>query len=191
VDELALLAKREPLSYRMAMLSGEPRLAECLLRVSALAGWNGGNDGSGQGIACHRIATLDRWGYIAAVATARRDENGVRVDKISAVADVGRIINVDIARQQIEGGLVFGIGLALGSSTDYARGLPVNGRLGALDLPLLADCPEIEVEFIDSGADPFDPGELGVAVAAPAIANALFSATGLRFRRLPFLSEDL
>lgn len=191
VDELALLAKREPLSYRMAMLSGEPRLAECLLRVSALAGWNGGNDGSGQGIACHRIATLDRWGYIAAVATARRDENGVRVDKISAVADIGRIINVDIARQQIEGGLVFGIGLALGSSTDYARGLPVNGRLGALDLPLLADCPEIEVEFIDSGADPFDPGELGVAVAAPAIANALFSATGLRFRRLPFLSEDL
>ena len=191
VDELAHAAKREPLAYRMAMLGGEPRLAACLQRVSALANWNGGNDGSGQGIACHRIHTGDGWGYIAAVAIARRDEGGVRVDTIHAVADIGRIVNRDIARQQIEGGLVFGLGLALGSHTDYARGLPLNGRLSALGLPLLADCPDIAVEFIDSSADAADPGELGVAVVAPAIANALFSATGLRFRKLPFLSEDL
>ncbi|MFA7585977.1 MAG: molybdopterin cofactor-binding domain-containing protein [Novosphingobium sp.] len=187
IDELAARGRREPLAFRMAMLGNDIRLAMCLQRVSALAGWNGGNDGSGQGLACHRIGN----GCIAAVATARRDETGVRVDRISAVADIGRIINVDIARQQVEGGLVYGIGLALGSSTPYAEGLPVNGRLGMLDLPLLADCPTIEVEFIDSEAAPADPGELGVAVAAPAIANALFSATGLRFRRLPLLSEEL
>ena len=187
IDELAAKAKREPLSYRMAMLGGDPRLAECLQRAARLAGWNGGNDGSGQGLACHRIGE----GRIAVVAIARRDETGVRVDKISAVADVGRIVNLDIARQQIEGGLVFGIGLALGSSTDYANGLPLNGRLSALDLPVLADCPAIEVDLVDSDADPVDPGELGVAVAAPAIANALFSATGLRFRKLPLLSEEL
>jgi isoquinoline 1-oxidoreductase beta subunit len=60
-----------------------------------------------------------------------------------------------------------------------------------MNLPALADCPEIEVEFINSNAEPADPGELGVAVAAPAIANALFSATGLRFRRLPLLSESV
>ena len=191
VDELAFAARKEPLAYRMAMLEGQPRLAQCLLRVSALAGWNGGNDGSGQGIACHQMIIGDRWGYIAAVATARRDENGVRVDGISAVADIGRIVNVDIARQQIEGGLIYGIGLALGSSTGYVQGLPLNGRLGMLSLPLLSDCPAIEVEFIDSDADPADPGELGVAVVAPAIANALFSATGLRFRSLPLLSEEL
>ena len=115
----------------------------------------------------------------------------MRVDRISAVADIGRIINVDIARQQIEGGLVFGIGLALGSSTTYLRGKPATARLGALGLPLLADCPKIEVDFIDSNEAPADPGELGVAVAAPAIANALFSATGLRLRRLPLLAEDV
>ena len=67
----------------------------------------------------------------------------------------------------------------------------MTGRLGMLGLPLLADCPEIEVEFIESIAEPADPGELGVAVAAPAIANALFSATGIRLRRLPLMSEDL
>ena len=187
IDELAARAAREPLAFRMAMLGGDPRLAECLQRAAQLGQWNGGNDGSGQGLACHRIAE----GRIAVIATARRDELGVRVDRISAVADIGRIPNVDIARQQIEGGLIYGIGLALGSATDYAEGLPVVGRLGALNLPLLADCPEVEVDFIDSKADPADPGELGVAVAAPAIANALFSATGLRFRRLPLLSEEL
>ena len=88
-------------------------------------------------------------------------------------------------------GLVFGIGLALGSSTAYAEGLPLAGRLGELTLPLLADCPRIGVEFVESDAPPADPGELGVAVAAPALANALFTATGLRFRKLPLLSEEI
>ncbi len=188
IDELAHRAHREPLSYRMALLDGDLRLAQCLQRVSALASWGGGGDNSGQGLACHAIGE----GRIAVIATARRDESGVRVDRISAVADIGRIVNVDIARQQVEGGLVFGIGLALGSSTDYAEGLPVIGRLGDLGLPLLADCPDIDVDFIASDSeDAADPGELGVAAVAPAIANALFSATGLRFRRLPLLSEGL
>ena len=69
--------------------------------------------------------------------------------------------------------------------------MPQQGRLAALDLPTLADSPEISVELIESAADPFDPGELAVAPVAPAIANALFSATGLRLRRLPLLSGGL
>ncbi len=190
IDELAHQGGHEPLSYRIALLGDDLRLAQCLQRVAGLATWGGGGDGSGQGLACHRIGEGDSAGRIAVIATARRDERGVRVDKIAAVADIGRIVNVDIARQQIEGGLVFGIGLALGCSTPYAQGLPQVGRLAALGLPVLADCPEIEVEFIESSAPPADPGELGVAVAAPALANALFSATGLRFRRLPLLAED-
>jgi len=187
VDELAHQAGREPLSFRMAMLGHDPRLAECLQRAASLAQWGGGGDNSGQGIACHVIGE----GRIAVVASARRDENGVRVDKLSAVADIGRIVNFDIARQQIEGGLVFGLGLALGCSPNYAGGRPDGERLSDLALPTLADCPEIEVDFIESTADPADPGELGTAVVAPAVANALYSATGLRFRRLPLFAEDM
>ncbi|MBU6266326.1 MAG: molybdopterin-dependent oxidoreductase [Sphingomonadales bacterium] len=190
IDELAARLQREPLSYRIAMLGHDARLVQCLQRVSALAGWNGGRDGSGQGVACHRIGSVADGGCIAAVAIARRDENGVRVDKVSAVADLGRIVNVDIARQQIEGGLVFGIGLALGCAPGYAQGMPLTASLAGMALPLLADCPEIEVELVASDRPAFDPGELGVAVAAPVIANALASATGLRFRRLPLVSED-
>lgn len=187
IDEIAHAANREPLAFRMGLLGNDPRLAECLQRVSTLASWGGGGDSSGQGIACHAIDG----GRIAVVVSARRSESGVRVDRISAVADIGRIVNLDIARQQIEGGLVFGLGLALGSSTDYFSGLPTETRLGGLGLPTLADCPEIAVEFITSDLPPADPGELGVAAIAPALANALYSATGLRFRRLPLLSEEL
>lgn len=187
IDELAHRAEREPLSFRMAMLGQNPRMAECLQRVAALAQWGGGGDQSGQGIACHAIDG----GRIAVVASARRDENGVRVEKLSAVADIGRVVNLDIARQQIEGGLIFGLGLAVGCSTRYTKGRPEATTLGAMMLPGLADSPAVEVEFIASDEEPADPGELGVAVVAPAVANALYSATGLRFRRLPLFSEDL
>lgn len=189
VDELAAKSGREPLSYRMAMLGSDVKLANVLQRAATLAEWNGGAVGSGQGLACHRMDIAGRLGRIAVVASARRDERGIRVDKLTAVADIGRIINADIARQQIEGGLVFGMGLANGCTTAYADGLPLTGRLGLLGLPLLSDCPEIEVEFIDSEADPFDPGELGTAAVLPAIANALYAAGGTRVRTMPLTAE--
>ena len=134
---------------------------------------------------------LGREGRIAVVASAHPSESGIRVEKLTAVADIGRIINVDIARQQIEGGLIFGLGLALGSTTTWQRGLPATGRLGALGLPTLADCPVIEVDFVESEAEPFDPGELGVAAVAPAVGNALFAATGTRIRTLPLTGAGL
>jgi isoquinoline 1-oxidoreductase beta subunit len=191
IDELAAMQRREPLSYRIQMLGSDTRLAACLMRAARLAKWNGGLDQSGQGVACHRIEIAGRTGRIAAIATATRAEMGVRVSSIAVAVDIGRIVNRDIARQQVEGSLMFGIDLALGCNGDYAKGLPVQARFSQLGLPLLADAPEILVEFVESKAEPFDPGELGVAVAAPAIANALYSATGLRFRRLPLLSGGL
>ena len=190
IDEIATGLHREPLSFRMAMLGDDPRLAQCLERVSALAGWNGGADGSGNGLACHRIGDAATGGCIAAIATVRREGNAVKVDRIFAVADIGRIVHVDIARQQIEGGLVFGIGLALGASPTWQQGLPGGWTLDEMSLPRLADCPDITVELLPSDADAFDPGELGVAVVAPAIANALYSATGARLRKLPLSAED-
>lgn len=188
IDELAARARREPLSYRIAMLGHDVRLANCLQRAATLAEWNGGTAGSGQGLACHQMTVAGRTGRIALVAAARQDERGIRVDKLTAVADIGRVVNADIARQQIEGGLLFALGLARGSSTAYADGLPLTGRLGMLNLPQLADCPEIEVDFIAGDDDPFDPAELAVAVAAPAIANALFAAGSTRLRTLPLLA---
>lgn len=191
IDEIAAKHDREPLSFRMAMLGSDVRLAACLQRAAQLAGWDGGVDQSGQGLACARIGEGAGAARIACVATARQGEGGVRVIRLSAAVDIGRIVNHDIALQQVEGGLVFGIGIALGNPLQLRGGLPETAEYGALGLPVLADCPEMRIEFIASEAPPADPGELGAVVAPPAIANALFSATGLRLRRLPLLSDGI
>lgn len=187
VDELANAAGVEPLSYRMQMLVGQTRLARCLTGVAAMAGWDGGADGSGKGIACHSMYGS----HIAVVATARTNETGVSVERISAMVDCGRLINPGLARQQIESGIVFGLAQALGSTTAYENGLPLARRLRDIDLPLLGDVPEIEVEFVRNNAKPGGVSELGVPAVAPAIANALFSAAGIRLRELPLLSSGL
>jgi isoquinoline 1-oxidoreductase beta subunit len=191
IDEVAQRHQQEPLSFRIAMLGDDVRLAACLQAAARLAEWDGGAAGTGQGLACHRMDLAPASGRIALVATAVAGEGGVRVERLAAAVDIGRVVNRDIALQQIEGGLLYGVGLALGSGVEYERGLPLQGRLASLDLPTLADSPEVSIQLIESDADPFDPGELPVAPVAPAIANALFSATGLRLRRLPLLSGGL
>ena len=192
IDEVAQRGGQEPLSFRIAMLGGEPRLVECLQRAARRAAWDGGAPGSGQGLACHVMGAVEgdpgQGGRIAVIATASRGEGGLSVRRLVAAVDVGRVINRDIALQQIEGGLLFGLSLALGSSTRYESGLPVTSRLAQLALPTLADAPEIEIELLQSEAEPFDPGEIAVPAVAPAIANAVHSSTGLRLRRLPLLS---
>ncbi|MFN3990137.1 MAG: molybdopterin cofactor-binding domain-containing protein [Erythrobacter sp.] len=193
IDEVAAKFRREPLSFRMAMLGNDVRLAACLQRAASLAGWNGGADQSGEGLACVRLGDAATGARIALVASARPGEGGggLRVTRLSAAVDIGRIVNLDIARQQIEGGLLFGMGVALGNTLRLRGGMPERLDYGAFGLPALPECPEIAVEFIESQAPPADPGELGAIVAPPAIANALFSARPLRLRRLPLLSEGL
>jgi len=185
IDEVATRGNHEPLSFRIAMLGHDPAMVMCLQRAAALAAWDGGARGTGQGLACHQMQIGDLTGRIAVVASATVGEGGLRVSKLAAAVDIGRVVNRDIALQQIEGGLIFGLGLAAGCATGYDEGRPTFNRLSDLQVPALADCPEIIVELIASDAAPFDPGELAVAVVAPAIANALHSAAGLRPRSLP------
>lgn len=191
IDEVASQNLREPLSFRMSMLGSDVRLAACLQRAASLAEWDGGQDQSGQGLACYRIGDAETGGRIACVATARRGEGGLRVTRLTVAVDIGRIVNLDIARQQVEGGLIFGLGIALGNSPAMRAGLPESFEYADFGLPKLADCPEVIVDFLPSASAYADPGELGAAVVSPAIANALFSATGLRLRRLPLLSGGL
>ena len=188
LDEIAAENQREPMSFRIAMLGDDVPLATCLQGAARLAQWDGGRAGTGQGIACHKMEFGPARGRIAVVAQASAGEGGVQVSHLWACVNIGRVVNRNIALQQIEGGLLYGMALALGSATEYAQGRPTHERLAALGLPRLATAPAITITLLDSDAPPFDPGEIGVPPVAPAIANAYFSATGRRLRRLPLLS---
>jgi isoquinoline 1-oxidoreductase beta subunit len=187
VDEMAARAGTDALSYRMAMLGNSPLLARCLLTATSLGGWEGGLSGTTQGLACHSM----RDSHIALMATARQSERGLQVEQLVAVVDAGRLVNPVIARQQIEGGLIFGLAAAVGATTDYEGGLATARKLGQLGLPDLSQTPQILVEFVDSDREPGGLGEIGVPVVAPAIANALFAATGRRIRRVPLSAHPL
>ena len=187
VDELAARAGSDPLSYRMAMLGQAPLLARCLLTATSMGGWEGGLSGSAQGLACHSMRTS----HIALMATARQSDRGLQVEQLVAVVDAGRLVNPAIARQQVEGGLIFGLAAAVGATTDYAGGVASARKLGQLGLPRLSQTPQILIEFIDSDREPGGLGEIGVPVVAPAIANAMFAATGRRIRRIPLSGHPL
>ena len=185
LDELAHAGSSEPVSFRIGMLGGDPRLARCLQTAASLGGWEGGVPGSGQGIACHAF----RGSRIAVMAEAEMGPDGRPVvRRLVAAADCGTVINPDLVRQQIEGGLMFGLGQALGASIRFAAGRPVERGFDRLWLPRLADTPDITVELIASPEQPGGVSELAVPPVAPAIANALQAATGVRIRSLPLRS---
>ncbi len=182
IDELAKMFNRDGFSFRMGLLAGNPRLARCLTEVTTRGGWNGGAQGTNQGLACHVMLGS----FIAVLAEAQMGDDGrARVAKLTAVADVGRVTNPAIALQQIEGGLMFGLGIATGTPIRLEGGIPEPRSIGALKLPLLADMPEVSVKLIRSSEAAGGIGEIAVPPVGPAIANALFAATGQRFRSLP------
>ena len=186
IDELARIAGIEPLSFRIQMLGDQPRLAHCLSTATALGGWQGGIPGSGQGLACHAMGDS----YAAVMVEAALTGGKLSVGRIVAAVDCGEQVNPDIARQQIEGGLIFGLASAMGASATYAGGMPTRAILGRMGLPRLSDVGEITVELIRSTAGAGGIGEVAVPPVAPAIANALFTVTGQRLRTLPLLAGN-
>ena len=182
IDEMARGSGIDPFSIRMGMLAGNPRLAMCLSLVATRGGWVGGAQGTGQGLACYSTGSS----HIAVLAEARLDENQhVQVSKLVAVADVGRMLNPEIALQQVEGSLLHGLALATMTRTGVDKTGLQPRTLGALNWPRLAQMPDISLEIIASPELSGPLGEFALPAVAPAIANAIVSASGQRFRSLP------
>ncbi|MDB5738556.1 MAG: isoquinoline 1-oxidoreductase, partial [Sphingomonas bacterium] len=168
VDELAGKAGIDPLSFRIDMLGDNPRLAKCLSTAAMLGGWEGGAQGSAQGLA----AFMAYGSFIAMMAQVRVGaDQRIVVDRIAVAVDCGRMINPDLVRQQIEGGVLFALPAAIGPMLTVTAGLSDRRRIGALGLPRLADAPEIRIELIQSDAAP--GGVSGLAVPPVAAASAL------------------
>jgi isoquinoline 1-oxidoreductase beta subunit len=182
-DELARAAGMEPLAYRMSLLGSNPRLARCHQAAAQRAGWDGGGPGSTMGIAgCSAYGS-----HIAMVATASIGEaQQVKVHRLVAAVDCGRIVNSGLVTQQIAAGLIWAIAQAMVVQPEWIAGMPRARPLGSVGLPRLGDTPDISVELVPSADPPGGVSGLGTTVLAPAVANAIFAGSGKRLRTLPF-----
>ena len=181
-DELAHAAGIEPLGFRMSQLGGNGRLARCLQGAARLAQWDGGGAGSTMG-----IAGVSAFGsHIGLVASASISEAKVKVHRLVAAVDCGRVINSSLATQQIESGLIWALAQATLPQCEWVAGMPRARPLGSLGLPIIAEVPEIIIELIPSSEPPGGLSGLATTVLAPAVANAIFAGSGKRMRSLPF-----
>jgi isoquinoline 1-oxidoreductase beta subunit len=183
IDELAHAAGLEPLAFRMAMLGGNGRLARCLQGAARLANWDGGGPGSVMGIA-GGSAFGSHIGLVASATIG--DDQRVKVHRLAAAVDCGRVVNLSLAQQQIEAGLIWALGQATVPAPEWVAGMPRARPIGGIGLPRLGDTPDIVVEIIPSSDAPGGLSGLGTLPLAPAVANAIHAGTGKRMRSLPF-----
>jgi len=189
MDELAHKAGKDAVSFRRDQLGKAPRLLACLDLVARKAGW-------GQALAKRvgrGVAIQDAFGsYLATVAEAEVDEHGeVYVKRFVCAVDCGIVVNPDTVVAQIEGGLIFGLTAALYGEITLAKGRVQQSNFNNYRMMRINEAPKIEVHLIQSVEAPGGIGEPGTAAAAPALANALFVATGVRLRKLPIDRQAL
>ena len=182
MDECAHVAGIDPLDYRRALLRDSPRHLAVLDRVAALAGWDDPLPaGRGRGIAIERAF----YSIVAQEGEVTVSEEGeVTVDRVTCAADVGTVINPAQVIAQMEGSICWGLTTALMSANTLDRGAMRETNLHDFPVQRLHNAPDVHVALPDSDAPPGGAGEPGVIPVAPALADAIFAATGRRLRRL-------
>jgi isoquinoline 1-oxidoreductase subunit beta len=193
VDEWAVVAGRDPLQYRRD-ITRNARLIELIEKLKEDSGWNTPLPPAAPGTVTGRgVALVRAFGsYSGQTATVTVNEDGtMKVDAVQAVIDCGTAIQPDAVRAQVEGGILFGLSAAWFHEITFVKGRA--SQIGMADFPLLrlATAPVISVRVMRNHEPPGGAGEVAVPPIAPAVANALFAATGIRIRSLPFARHDL
>lgn len=188
IDELAEAAGRDPIEFRLAMLGDHPRHRAVLERVRDAAGWgNRPPEGVSRG-----VAVAESFGsYVAQIADVRLDGGRIKVERVVCAVDCGVAVNPDVIKAQMEGGIGFGLGAILKGEITLAEGRVEQSNFDGYDVLRLDEMPAVEVHIIESNETPTGVGEPGVPPVGPAVANAVYAATGRRVRVLPVSRHEL
>jgi isoquinoline 1-oxidoreductase subunit beta len=189
IDELAAIAKKDPVDYRRAMLGNNPRALHVLNRAAEIAGWGKPlTDRRGRGVCVHNTFGS----FMAQVAEVTVSKSGeVHVDRVVCAVDTGVAVNPDTIVAQMQSGIIFGITAALWGEITLKNGRVEQTNFNDYRMLRINEAPIIEVEVVKSGADPGGIGEPGTTTLAPAVLNAVYAATGVRLRKLPIKSALL
>ena len=189
MDELAAAAGADPVQFRLDHLA-DPRARRVLAEVARLAGWDtrARPDGTGFGVAVARYKGAG--GYCAAVAEVEAD-TGVRLRGLWLAVDVGRVINPDGVRNQVEGGAVQSASWTLREQVRFDRDQITSANWDSYPIMRFTEVPQVVVRIVDSGEAEAGAGELAAGPVAGAIGNAVADAVGVRVRDLPLTSAQI
>jgi len=185
IDEVAHAAGKDPFTFRRDLLAHEPRLLAVLELAAEKAGWTSGPlpAGRGRGIAVGEAFKT----FVAQVAEVTVDTAGqVSVDRVVCAVDCGIAINPDVITAQMEGGIGFGLGAVMYGAITLKNGRVEQDNFNNYRVLRINEMPKVEVHIVPSAEAPTGVGEPGVAPIGPAVANAIFAATGKRVHMLPF-----
>ncbi len=187
LDELATAAAKNPLDFRLELLAAKPRHRNVLELAAERSGWGRPRSDRHLGLAFMEGYTS----LVAQVAEIGFNGGKIVVHKITCVVDCGQMVNPRIVESQIESGIVFGLSAALWGGITVVAGRVQETNFNSYRLLRANEMPEVEVVLVPSDAPPGGIGELAVGPVAPAICNALFTATGRRVRSLPLSAHGL
>jgi isoquinoline 1-oxidoreductase beta subunit len=185
IDEVAHAARADPFEFRRRLLEHEPRMKAVLELAAEKAGWSSVPlpHGKGRGIAVAEAFKT----YVAQVAEVSVDASGrVKIDRVVCAVDCGTPINPDIITAQMEGGIGFGLGAVRYGAITLKDGRIEQSNFNNYRVLRMNEMPKVEVHIMPSTLPPTGVGEPGVAPVGPAVANAIFAASGKRIRVLPF-----
>jgi isoquinoline 1-oxidoreductase beta subunit len=193
VDEWAAAAGHDPLQYRRDIARNE-RVVKLIEQLREISNWNTPLASAAPGTVTGRgVAVCKAFGsYCGQTATVTVKEDGtLTVDTVHAVVDCGTTIQPGTVRAQMEGGIIFGLSAAWFHEITFVKGQAIQTGMANFPLVQMANAPVISVSIMPNHEPPGGVGEVAVPLIAPAVANAVFAATGIRIRSLPFAKHDL
>lgn len=190
LDELAVKAEKDPLTFRKQHFGGEKqeRYNALVEKLEEVSGWKQQGKNSGYGAA---VTECFSSGVGEVVKVSKTAAGKLKIDKVWVVFDCGWYVNPDIIKQQVEGSIIMALGAAVKHATNFKDGKALEKNFIEYKMPRYTDTPEIEVHIIDNDEKPGGVGEPSLPPFAPALTNAIFDLTGKRIRKLPFNLEEV
>ncbi len=184
IDEMAVKTKKDPMQYRLEMLTKDSDTKNLLQKLKEVSGWDKPLPaGWGRGVAQYEFFA----GLAGNVVVVSKKDKGVKIEKIYAVIDMGTVVNPDTVKGQVEGAVVMALTAAVKGGITFDKGGAVQSNFHDNPIVRINEIPEVEVHILANGGPVIKgAGEPGLPPFAPALCNAIFAATGKRIRRLPF-----
>jgi len=186
IDEIAAIAKIDPLTLRKKLMKDHPTALGVLEKVAEMSAWGTPSpQDHSKGIAF----TLSFGGWVAEVIEVSKSDDGIKIENVWCAADVGLALDPGIIKAQLESAIIYGLSSAMDQEITFKDGMVEQTNFDSYDAMRMAQCPKIHTAILEEAEHMGGVGEIGTPPSIPALANAIYTATGKRIRTMPLSNE--